>query len=225
MAEEKEYQKEEQQPQVQAEEAQQAQAPEQAQAQEQAAAQEQAEAPVEQEESAPAGAEKAARGKKERRGKRGRVEVDAKELEEAAQKYQALMDSHMRLKAEFENFKRRKAEESSAARVAGVADAVREFLKVMDNMERAYQSAQEAGSESIANGIKMCIDSMFTAFARYDLKRIEADGEEFDPNFHEAVLQQPTDDEEKKGKVAMTMQTGYLFNGKVLRHSMVSVYA
>ncbi|MBE5781628.1 MAG: nucleotide exchange factor GrpE [Clostridiales bacterium] len=146
-------------------------------------------------------------------------------LEEANKKLSELTDSHLRLKADFDNYKKRNQMAAAEAYHDGMAAALTEFLKVMDNMERALAAAKEAGSESIANGIQLSMDSFMKSFEKQELARIESDGAEFDPNFHNAVMQQPTDDEALRGKIAQTFQVGYTMGKKVLRHSMVAVYA
>ena len=107
----------------------------------------------------------------------------------------------------------------------GMAYALGEFLKVMDNMERALAAAKEAENEAIAGGIQLSMDAFLKAFEKHGFARIESDGAEFDPNLHNSVMQTPTEDDALRGKVAQTLQVGYLLHGKVLRHSMVAVYA
>ena len=140
-------------------------------------------------------------------------------------KLSELTDSHLRLKADFENYKKRNQVAVADAYNEGMAYALGEFLKVMDNMERALAAAKEAENEAIAGGIQLSMDSFLKAFEKHGFARIESDGAEFDPNLHNAVMQTPTEDDALRGKVAQTLQVGYLLHGKVLRHSMVAVYA
>ena len=139
-----------------------------------------------------------------------------KDLEESQKKLSELTDSHLRLKADFENYKKRNQ--------VAVADAYNEGM-AYDNMERALAAAKEAENEAIAGGIQLSMDSFLKAFEKHGFARIESDGAEFDPNLHNAVMQTPTEDDALRGKVAQTLQVGYLLHGKVLRHSMVAVYA
>ena len=88
----------------------------------------------------------------------------------------------------------------------GMAYALGEFLKVMDNMERALAAAKEAENEAIAGGIQLSMDSFLKAFEKHGFARIESDGAEFDPNLHNAVMQTPTEDDALRGKVAQTLQ-------------------
>lgn len=148
-----------------------------------------------------------------------------KDLEESQKKLSELTDSHLRLKADFENYKKRNQVAVADAYNEGMAYALGEFLKVMDNMERALAAAKEAENEAIAGGIQLSMDSFLKAFEKHGFARIESDGAEFDPNLHNAVMQTPTEDDALRGKVAQTLQVGYLLHGKVLRHSMVAVYA
>ncbi len=94
-----------------------------------------------------------------------------------------------------------------------------------DNGMRAVASVGGAAEDPIVKGVQMCLDQFFQTFGKKGLEKIEAEGKVFDPNFHHAILQEETDDEEKKDIVAQVLQNGYLYKGKVIRYATVKVYS
>lgn len=147
-----------------------------------------------------------------------------KSAKEAEQKAEQWQDQALRLQAEFDNFRKRSAAEKEAAAEQGESVMLQALLPVIDNLERAVQSVDCADDHAVVKGVQMCLDQFFTAFGKKGLEKIEAEGQAFDPNFHHAILQEETDDEEKKDTVAMVLQNGYLFKGKVIRYATVKVY-
>ena len=117
---------------------------------------------------------------------------------------------YMRLMADFQNYKKRVEKEK----------LVTELLDVLDNFERALD--QEGQGDSFKEGMEMIIKQLGDVLKKSGLAEIPALGEEFDPNFHNAVMSEETDDYES-GKVSGVMQKGYTLNGKVIRPSMVKV--
>lgn len=147
-----------------------------------------------------------------------------KSAKEAEQKAEQWQDQALRLQAEFDNFRKRSAAEKEAAAEQGESMMLQALLPVIDNLERAVQSVDSADDHAVVKGVQMCLDQFFTTFGKKGLEKIEAEGKAFDPNFHHAILQEETDDEEKKETVAMVLQNGYLFKGKVIRYATVKVY-
>lgn len=152
-----------------------------------------------------------------------RTELEEK-LEEVQRKTDELQDSMLRLQAEFDNYRKRTQAEIDGLFNDGMSEAIKLMLPIMDNLHLALNAAQEAEDENIAKGISLCIDQFMDTFGKKGLEEIPAEGEDFDPNLHEAVMQQPCDDSEKSGKIAEVMKKGYIFKDKVLRYSMVQVY-
>ena len=123
----------------------------------------------------------------------------------------------LRLMADFENYKKRNAETVSRAFSDGVADAVKAILPVADSFDRALKT----GDETLKVGLAQVKKQLDKAFADLGITIIDAEGADFDPNFHNAVMS--ADDEENKGKVLEVFQNGYMYKGKVLRYAMVKV--
>lgn len=154
-----------------------------------------------------------------------KARVQAEEmLEELQAKCDENHDSLLRLQAEFDNFRRRTQGEIDSLFSDGMAEAIKLALPVLDNLQRAYDAAQDSGNDNISKGIQMCIDQFMDTFAKKGMEEIPALGEDFDPNVHEAITQEPCNDEKMHGKVADVLQAGYMFKGKVLRYSVVKVY-
>ena len=136
----------------------------------------------------------------------------------------AYKDQLLRQKAEFDNYRKRTLGELSSAREEGAMDALRLLLPSLDNLERALGAAREEGSIAVVQGLEMVIKNLMESFAKKGFQEMEALGQPFDPALHEAVMQEPTEDEDKKQTVAEVLQKGYLYNGKVLRYATVKVY-
>jgi molecular chaperone GrpE len=130
-------------------------------------------------------------------------------------------DKHVRLQAEFLNFKKRTEKEKSNLYKFANEKLFVDLLPLMDNMERALAST-EAGSDGIVDGLKMIKKSLDEVFTKNDVAAIEAIGQEFDPELHHAVMSDESDDHAAE-HVIEEFQKGYKLNDKVIRHSMVKV--
>ena len=145
------------------------------------------------------------------------------ENDDISQKLKESEDKYLRLFAEFDNFKKRSQKEKLACYTDAVVDAVSEFLPVMDNLERAL--ALEVTSDeakAVKDGVEMVKKQMTDVLTKLKVTEIKALGEEFDPNFHNAVMQMPSEDVES-GYIVQELQKGYMYKEKVIRHSMVMV--
>lgn len=133
-------------------------------------------------------------------------------------------DKYLRLYAEFDNFKKRSQKEKLACYTDAVVDAVSEFLPVMDNLERALLvevTSDEA--KAVKDGVEMVKKQMMETFSKLKVTEIKALGEEFDPNFHNAVMH-IEDETVTENTVVEEFMKGYIYNNeKVVRHSMVKV--
>jgi len=130
---------------------------------------------------------------------------------------------HLRLRADFDNMRRRNQLDREAAEKFRAQSLLSDLLPVIDNFERALQV--EASSEetaSIVKGIEMVYRSLIEATEKEGLQVIKAEGEQFDPNVHQAVMQEQ-DSEKEAGVVLRELQKGYMLNDRVLRPTMVSV--
>lgn len=127
---------------------------------------------------------------------------------------------YMRLMADFQNYKKRVEKEKKDIYSYANEKIATELLTVLDNFERALE--HEGEDKSFKEGMEMIFKQLFDVLEKAGLKEIPALGEEFDPNFHNAVMNEDTDQYES-GKVSGVMQKGYTLNGKVIRPSMVKV--
>lgn len=146
------------------------------------------------------------------------------ESEDVSAKLKESEDKYLRLFAEFDNFKKRSQKEKLACYTDALVDAVAEFLPVMDNLERAL--AVEVTSEeakAVKDGVEMVRKQMTDSLAKLKVTEIKALGEEFDPNFHNAVMH-VEDEAVTENTVVEEFMKGYIYNNeKVVRHSMVKV--
>jgi molecular chaperone GrpE len=158
-------------------------------------------------------------------------EIEALEAEVVALKAdnQALKDQALRYAAETENVKRRSEREMNDARAYAITRFARDLLGVADTLSRAVNSAPkdiaDAAFKNFVAGIEMTEKEMISAFDKNNLKMIAPlKGDRFDPNLHQAVMEQASTDVDG-GCVIMMMQTGYELFGRVVRPAMVAVAA
>lgn len=148
-------------------------------------------------------------------------EVD--ELTLAKQQIEEEQDKLIRLRADFENYKRRVQLDKAADYKYRAQSVLTDILPVLDNFERAL--AVETTSEeaaSLVKGVDMVYRTLLEAVKKEGLEAIEAEGVAFDPNFHQAVMQEQ-DDSKESGVVLQELQKGYKLKDRVLRPSMVKV--
>ena len=139
------------------------------------------------------------------------------------EKIAELEDKVMRQMAEFENFRRRTEKEKQAMFETGAKSVIEKILPVIDNFERGLTTVPEAERDNgFASGMNMIYKQLLTELSNIGVKPIEALGQEFDPNFHNAVMQVATEEYES-GIVAQELLKGYTYRDSVVRHSMVAV--
>jgi molecular chaperone GrpE len=144
-------------------------------------------------------------------------------LAEKVQEVAVLKDRLLRLQAEFENYKKRQARERSESVRSASADLLREFLPILDNLERALAPAtDEAQPAAIRTGIEMIVRLFRTTLEKSGVTPIDCLGKSFDPNWMDAVLQVESPEGED-GQVVEIVQPGYLLEGRVLRPAKVNV--
>ena len=138
-------------------------------------------------------------------------------------KITALEDKVKRQMAEFDNFRKRTSKEKEQMFSMGERSVIEKMLPVVDNFERGLAAVPEAEKGSaIASGMEMIYKQMMKQLEDLGVKPIDAVGKEFDPNFHNAVMQVESDELES-GVVAQEFQKGYTYHDTVIRHSMVGV--
>lgn len=139
------------------------------------------------------------------------------------EKIAELEDRVMRQMAEFENFRRRTDKEKQAMFETGAKSVIEKILPVIDNFERGLSTMTEAEKETgFASGMNMIYKQLLTELGNIGVKPIEALGQEFDPNLHNAVMQVASEEYES-GVVAQELLKGYTYRDGVVRHSMVAV--
>ncbi len=139
------------------------------------------------------------------------------------EKIQELQDKYVRQVAEFDNFRKRTDKEKSQMFEQGQANVLEKILPVVDNFERGLASSPEdEQGKAFADGMNMIYKQLMKQLEDLGVTPIEALGQEFDPNLHNAVMQVASEEYES-GVVAQELQKGYKFHDTVLRHSMVAV--
>ena len=138
-------------------------------------------------------------------------------------KVTALEDRVLRQMAEFENFRKRTTKEKEQMFSMGEKNVIEKILPVVDNFERGLTSIPEEEKGSpVASGMEMIYKQLRKVLEDLGVKEIEAVGKEFDPNFHNAVMQVESEEYES-GVVAQEFIKGYMYRDQVIRHSMVGV--
>lgn len=156
-------------------------------------------------------------------GKKKSIFGKKKEKDASAEKIAELEDRVKRQLAEFENFRNRTEKEKAAMFETGARSVIEKILPVIDNFERGFATIEADDEEdAFVGGMRMVYKQMMTEMESIGVKPIEAVGQEFDPNFHNAVMQVESEELES-GIVAAEFQKGYTYRDSVVRHSMVSV--
>ena len=147
-----------------------------------------------------------------------------KKVEELEAKAAKDKDDYIRLMAEFDNYRRRTAQEKLEIVSMASVETIKGLLPVLDDCERALQVLKDSDdSDAAKEGTELIYNKLMTYLKSKGLAVIEALGQPFDTDVHEAVAQFPGQEEEKKGKVFDVVQTGYTLNGKVIRFAKVVV--
>lgn len=146
-------------------------------------------------------------------------------IEELSKKISQLEEALLREKAELANYKRRKDEETERMLKFKNEDILKEFLPIMDNFERAIKMDDNDLSDDVSkflSGFKIIYSNTLNLLNKFDVKEISADGVEFDPTYHHAVLTEH-DINKPAGVVLEVLQKGYMYKDKVIRPAMVKV--
>lgn len=139
------------------------------------------------------------------------------------EKIDELNDRLMRQMAEFDNFRKRTEKEKSQMYMVGASEVIEKLLPVVDNFERGMAAmTEEEKTTAFAQGIEMVYKQLMTTLNDLGVTPIEAVGVEFNPDFHNAVMQAPSETYES-GIVIQELQKGYVYKEKVIRYSMVMV--
>lgn len=134
-----------------------------------------------------------------------------------------LNNQYIRLAADFDNYRKRQEQERAGLIAYGAQDAMKKLIEVLDNFDRAKQSIDASEDiNQVKESFNVLYTQMFDNLSKLGLEVIPAQGQEFDPNFHEAVMQTPTS-EHPENHVIMELQKGYKLGDKVLRPTLVNV--
>lgn len=148
--------------------------------------------------------------------------TEEKTEEKAEEKADDGNEKYVRLMAEFQNYKKRVAKEKNDIREYANEKLVMELLPVLDNFERALAASAEDDPAGYAKGMELIFTQMVTELQKSGLTEVEAEGQDFDPTKHNAVMTEENEELES-GKVSKVLQKGYALNDKVIRPSMVAV--
>ena len=159
------------------------------------------------------------------------IEVENKKVEEPVseeknewqEKYETLNNQYIRLAADFDNFRKRQESERESLLKYGAENTVKKLIEVLDNFDRGLKAIEAVED---CDKVKECYQLAYKNFndvlSKIGLETIKAEGEEFDPNLHEAVMQTPTE-EKPENIIISELQKGYKLGDKVLRPTLVNV--
>ena len=153
----------------------------------------------------------------------GTEQVPDTDLQALTRERDEYLDSLQRLKAEFDNYRKRTEREQSERAANSATRLVKELLPVLDDLERALEAATEHEEAKLEEGVRLVHRALLGILQREGVAEIETEGA-FDPNVHEALLSQP-DDEKESGQILDVLQKGYRLGDRVLRPARVIVVA
>lgn len=146
-----------------------------------------------------------------------------KELEAIRLKSDEYLEGWQRARAEFANFRKRIDREREQSHQAAAGTIIRRYLEILDDLERALSNRPQEGEGAIwAGGIELIYRKFLKALESEGVKRMEAEGEIFDPNMHEAISHEESPDHES-GQIIEVVQPGYLLGDRILRPALVRV--
>ncbi|WP_321519139.1 nucleotide exchange factor GrpE [uncultured Bacteroides sp.] len=147
-----------------------------------------------------------------------------KQLEEANAKIEDQNDKYLRLSAEFDNYRKRTMKEKAELIKNGGEKSISSILPVIDDMERAVKMMETSTDvAAVREGMELIFNKFVSILGQNGVQAIESKECDFNTDFHEAIATIPAPAEELKGKILDCVQTGYLLNGKVIRHAKVVV--
>ena len=155
---------------------------------------------------------------------KGKVQELEAELEKLKAEKAELNDRFLRLFSEFDNYKKRVSKEKLDLIATASEKVIVSLLPIIDDFERAIAANEKAEDvESIKAGFNLIYNKLLQMMKRFDVEEIQAKGEEFNTDFHEAVTHFPAQNEEDKGKVIDVTEKGYKLKDKVIRYAKVVV--
>ena len=158
----------------------------------------------------------------EAEGKEGKSQSMDERLESAEKEAKENYDRFLRLSAEFDNYKKRSAREMESFRKYANESLLKDLLPVVDNLERAIQSSENNEAACIVEGVDLTLKDILKILEKWNVNPVESMGKLFDPNFHEAMMQEETD-EYPENSVVKELQKGYTIHDRLLRPALVVV--
>ena len=151
------------------------------------------------------------------------AEAVTEENSDLQQKYDILNSQYIRLAADFDNYRKRQAQERESLLKYGAENTLKKIIEVLDNFERGEKANETIEDcDKLRESFSLLHKQLMDVLSKSGLETIEAEGKEFDPNFHEAVMQTPTD-EYPEHTIIAELQKGYKMGDRVLRPSLVNV--
>ncbi len=139
-------------------------------------------------------------------------------------KYNRLNDTHLRLMAEYDNYRKRTLKEKSELIRNGGEKTIKDLLPVLDDLDIAMANIEQSEDlASVVEGVKLIHNKLLDFLKRQGVEAIETEGQAFDDELHEAIATFPAQEEEQKGKIIDCVKKGYKLNDKVMRHASVVV--
>ncbi|MCA6364591.1 MAG: nucleotide exchange factor GrpE [Bacteroidetes bacterium] len=149
---------------------------------------------------------------------------DAARIAELEQQVATLNDKYLRLYSEFDNYRRRTAKENLELRKTAAEEVIKKLLPVLDDFDRAVRNnATATDLAAVTEGVQLVAGKFHHVLTQQGLEAMNAGGQPFDPEFHEAITEIPAPAPELKGKVVDEVEKGYLLGGKVIRYAKVVV--
>ena len=151
------------------------------------------------------------------------TETVKEEVNPLQAKYDELNNHYIRLAADFDNYRKRQAQERESLLKYGAENTVKKLIEVLDNFDRGAKAIETVEDcEKVKECFNLAYKNFKDVLTKIGLEEIKAEGEEFDPNLHEAVMQTPTSDKPEHTIIA-ELQKGYKLGDKVLRPTLVNV--
>ncbi len=152
------------------------------------------------------------------------ADTEEKKEETLETKYERLNDTHLRLMAEYDNYRKRTLKEKSELIRNGGEKTLKDLLPVLDDLDIAILNIEKAEDlVSVVEGVKLIHNKLLDFLKRQGVEAIVTEGEAFDDELHEAIATFPAQEEEQKGKIIDCVKKGYKLNDKVMRHASVVV--
>lgn len=147
---------------------------------------------------------------------------EGSELDKVKQERDELRDKYLRMMAEFENYKKRNVRERMDLLNTAAQDTLTALLPVIDDFDRALNlSEEQRNSPAFQEGIQLVYQKLTNTLKQRGLEVMDTNGQDFDPELHEALTEIPAPTAELKGKIVDTIERGYTLKGKIIRHAKV----